>query len=104
MDAVILAAGFGSRLPAVSESKPLTPIVGTPLLELGVRQAARAGMDRGVTLSIHMRMDHPLVDPDDATWVRTGAGGFIEAVGKQLADIYDITALPPQAGSMGYRA
>ncbi len=167
MDAVILAAGFGSRLRAVSESKPLTPIAGISLLELGVRQAARAGGDRvlvvtghradvveaalpaiaaragvqvearrvadwslpnghsvlagaadvsgafllmmadhifsgeilsrlakagagdrGVTLAIDRRIGSPLVDPDDATWVRTGEAGFIQAIGKHLTD-YD---------------
>ena len=43
MDALIIAAGFGSRLAALSPSKPLTPVAGVPLLELGVRQAAAAG-------------------------------------------------------------
>ena len=43
MDALIIAAGFGSRLREVSDSKPLTPIAGVPLLELGVRQAKAAG-------------------------------------------------------------
>ena len=42
MDALILAAGYGSRLREVSDSKPLAPIAGVPLLELGVRQ----GWDR----------------------------------------------------------
>lgn len=46
MDALILAAGFGSRLRAISPVKPLTPIAGVPLLELGIRQAARAGIRR----------------------------------------------------------
>jgi 1L-myo-inositol 1-phosphate cytidylyltransferase len=164
MDAVIIAAGFGSRLRAISDSKPLTPIAGVPLLELGVRQAKSAGAhrvvvvtgheadrlesglpalaertginvepvrvadwskpngwsvmagaaatdgnyllmmsdhifsgpilmqlarqggpDRGVTLAIDRRTDHPLIDPDDATWVRTGADGFIRAIGKTIA-------------------
>ena len=43
MDALIIAAGFGSRLREVSDSKPMTPIAGIPLLELGVRQAKAAG-------------------------------------------------------------
>ncbi len=43
MDALILAAGIGSRLRDVSDSKPLTPVAGVPLLELGVRQAKAAG-------------------------------------------------------------
>lgn len=163
MDALILAAGYGSRLAALSPSKPLTPVCGTPLIEIGVRQAVAAGVTRvvvvtghaadelesflqaladrlglpieaerldgwdrpngwsvlagaeritgdyllvmadhifetallarllatrgadcGVTLAIDRRCDSPLVDPDDATWVRTGPGGAIVALGKHL--------------------
>ena len=43
MDALIIAAGFGSRLRDISDSKPMTPVAGVPLLELGVRQAKAAG-------------------------------------------------------------
>ena len=164
MDALIIAAGFGSRLRELSDSKPLTPIAGIPLIELGVQQSKAAGAkrvvvvtgheaekveaflpglaeraqvaiepvrvddwsrpngwsvmagaariagdyllmmadhifsaeilqrlagqgapDRGVTLAIDRRVDSPLVDPDDATWVRTRPGGFIEAIGKTIA-------------------
>lgn len=167
MDALIIAAGFGSRLRDVSDSKPLTPVAGIPLLELGLRQAKAAGAervviatghqaerleaalpalaarcgiaveparvadwskpngwsvmagaeqiegdyllmmadhifsapiltrlarqgraDRGVTLAIDRRIGNPLVDPDDATWVETGAQGFIRAIGKTIA-VYD---------------
>ncbi len=167
MDALIIAAGFGSRLRDISDSKPMTPIAGVPLLELGVRQAKAAGVrrvvvvtgheaerleaalpalaeragipvvaqrvadwskpngwsvmagasviegdyllmmsdhifsapilaslarqggaDRGVTLAIDRRCDHPLIDPDDATWVKRNAAGFITAIGKTIAD-YD---------------
>ena len=164
MDALIIAAGFGSRLRDISESKPMTPVAGVPLLELGVRQAKAAGAkrvvvvtgheaerleaalpglsdraglpvvaqrvadwskpngwsvmagaaqidgnyllmmsdhifsapilsglaqqggpDRGVTLAVDLRIDDPLIDPDDATWVERGAGGFISAIGKTIA-------------------
>lgn len=167
MDALIIAAGFGSRLRDVSDSKPLTPVAGIPLLELGARQAraagarrvvvvtgheaerieaalpelaARAGIpvvaqrvedwtrpngwsvmagaatipgnyllmmsdhifsapiltrlaqqggpDRGVTLAIDRRCDDPLIDPDDATWVRLRGDGFITAIGKTIPE-YD---------------
>jgi 1L-myo-inositol 1-phosphate cytidylyltransferase len=167
MDALIIAAGFGSRLSSLSPSKPLTPIAGVPLIELGVRQAkaagaarvvvvtgheadrleaylpglaeragiaivaerlsdwstpnghsviagaaridgdyllmmadhifsaeilsglARAGSpDRGVTLGIDYRIDSPLVDPDDATWVKHDAAGRIVAIGKAISE-YD---------------
>ena len=168
MDAVIIAAGYGSRLRDLSDSKPLTPVAGVPLIELGVRQAHAAGArrvtvvtgheaarveafladlsqrsgipiltervldwskpngfsvlagasrvaqaggrdfllmmadhifsaeilhrlarqggaDRGVTLAIDRRVDNPLVDPDDATWVRTDPAGFIRAIGKTIS-------------------
>lgn len=167
MDALIIAAGFGSRLRDVSDSKPLTPVAGIPLLELGARQARAAGAgrvvvvtgheaerieaalpalaeragipvvaqrvedwsrpngwsvlagaavipgnyllmmsdhifsssiltrlaqqgadDRGVTLAIDRRCDDPLIDPDDATWVRLRGDGFITAIGKTIPE-YD---------------
>ncbi len=167
MDALIIAAGFGSRLRDISDSKPMTPIAGIPLLELGVRQAKAAGAarvvvvtgheadrleaalpalaeragipviaqrvedwskpngwsvmagasviagnyllmmsdhifsdtiltrlarqdaaDRGVTLAIDRRVDSPLVDPDDATWVKLDERGFIRGIGKTIPE-YD---------------
>ena len=163
MDALIIAAGYGSRLREVADSKPLATIAGVPLLELGVRQARAAGVERvvvvtghhaveiekflpslsaragipvvserlqhwstpnghsvmvgaariegdyllmmadhifeasilqrlaregtksrGVTLAIDRRTDNPLVDPDDATWVKTDSDGRIEAIGKTI--------------------
>ena len=167
MDALIIAAGFGSRLRDISDSKPMTPVAGVPLLELGVRQAKAAGAqrvvvvtgheaerleaalpalaqragiaveparvadwskpngwsviagaeriggdyllmmsdhifsapvlsglarqggpDRGVTLAVDRRIDDPLIDPDDATWVERGDNGFIRAIGKTIP-LYD---------------
>jgi 1L-myo-inositol 1-phosphate cytidylyltransferase len=163
MDALIIAAGFGSRLAQLSPSKPLTPIAGIPLIELGVRQAQAAGArrvvvvtgheaerveaflpglaarvgveiaaeritdwsrpngysvmagaariagdylllmadhifaapilqalarqgrtERGVTLAIDRRVSSPLIDPDDATWVKMAADGRIVAIGKAI--------------------
>ena len=167
MDALIIAAGFGSRLRELSDSKPLTPVAGITLLELGVRQAQAAGAARvvvvtghkadeieaflpglsarvglpvvavrvddwsqpngysvmagaahimgdyllmmsdhifsaeilqqlalqgsayrGVTLAIDHRVDSPLVDPDDATWVKLDGAQRITAIGKRIAS-YD---------------
>lgn len=167
MDALIIAAGYGSRLRDIADSKPLAPIAGVPLLELGVRQARAAGVERvvvvtghhaieiekflpslsnrigipvvserlqhwstpngysviagaakiegdyllmmadhifsggildklakqgmksrGVTLAIDRRTDNPLVDPDDATWVKTDPDGRIEVIGKNIPE-YD---------------
>ena len=163
MDAVIIAAGYGSRLASLSPSKPLTPVCGIPLIEIGIRQAAAAGVTRVVVVTGHkaeavegflaelaqrvtveieavrvddwskpngysvmagaarcagdyllMMADHmfdsailaalrsvggesrdvtlaidrhtasPLVDPDDATWVKLDAEGFITAIGKTI--------------------
>lgn len=53
MDALIIAAGYGSRLSSLSPSKPLTPIAGVPLIELGVRQARAAGAERVVVVTGH---------------------------------------------------
>jgi choline kinase len=171
MDALIIAAGYGNRLSEISDSKPLALIGGVPLLELGVRQARAAGVERvvvvtghqaidvekflptlsarvgipvvservlhwstpngysvmagaariaklgggdyllmmadhlfedgilarlarqgtksrGVTLAIDRRVDNPLIDPADATWVKTDADGRIEAIGKAIPE-YD---------------
>lgn len=168
MDALIIAAGYGTRLRDIADSKPLAPVAGVPLLELGVRQARAAGVERvvvvtghqaveiekflpglsarvgipvvsermqhwstpnghsviagaariakmgggdylllmadhifeasilsrlaregttsrGVTLAIDRRTDNPLIDPDDATWVKTDSDGRIELIGKQIA-------------------
>ena len=163
MDAVIIAAGYGSRLASLSPSKPLTLICGIPLIEIGIRQAAAAGINRvvvvtghlaeqveafltelakklpiqietvrvpdwskpnghsvmagaalcrgdyllmmadhmfesgiltdlltvgndtrDVTLAIDRQTSSPLIDPDDATWVKTDARGFIDAIGKSI--------------------
>ncbi|MEO7247972.1 MAG: NTP transferase domain-containing protein [Novosphingobium sp.] len=53
MDALIIAAGFGSRLRDLSLSKPLTPIAGKTLIELGIRQAKAAGVARVVVVTGH---------------------------------------------------
>jgi choline kinase len=53
MDALIIAAGYGSRLSSLSPSKPLTPVAGMPLIELGVRQAQAAGAKQVVVVTGH---------------------------------------------------
>jgi choline kinase len=45
----------------------------------------RGGTDRDVTLAIDRRVDSPLVDPEDATWVRLDERGFIAAIGKTVS-------------------
>lgn len=49
MKALIVAAGYGSRLRAVSPSKPLTPVAGVPLIAR-VIDAARRGGASGFTV------------------------------------------------------
>ena len=57
MDALIIAAGYGSRLREISDSKPLTAVAGVPLLELGVRQAVAAGVERVVVVTGHQAIE-----------------------------------------------
>jgi 1L-myo-inositol 1-phosphate cytidylyltransferase len=57
MDVVILAAGFGSRLASLGEPKPLVPIMGVPLVELSIMQAAAAGFTRFVVVTGHRSAD-----------------------------------------------
>ena len=53
MDCLIIAAGLGSRLRAVSPSKPLTPVAGVPLIERVIRAAAEGGATRFVVATGH---------------------------------------------------
>lgn len=51
MDALILAAGMGSRLRSLFNSKPLATICGLPLIEIAIRQAATAGCRQVVVVT-----------------------------------------------------
>ena len=53
MKALILGAGYGSRLRGASESKPLTPVAGVPLIEHVIRCAAEAGATGFVVVTGH---------------------------------------------------
>lgn len=53
MDCLIIAAGHGSRLRAVSPSKPLTPVAGVPLIERVIRAAADGGATRFLVATGH---------------------------------------------------
>ncbi|MGY6636088.1 MAG: phosphocholine cytidylyltransferase family protein [Erythrobacter sp.] len=57
MDAMILAAGFGSRLACLGEPKPLVQVAGVALIELSIRQAAAAGFTRFVVVTGHCSQD-----------------------------------------------
>jgi len=51
MDCLIIAAGHGSRLRAVSPSKPLTLVAGMPLIERVIRSAVAGGATRFVVVT-----------------------------------------------------
>jgi choline kinase len=70
MDALILAAGYGSRIAALGAPKPLVPVAGRPLLEWSVHQAARAGITRAVVVTGHRAHEIEARLPDIAR--RTG--------------------------------
>lgn len=53
MICLILAAGLGTRLRGVSESKPLTPVAGMPLIEHVIRRASAGGATRFVVVTGH---------------------------------------------------
>ena len=53
MNCLILAAGHGSRLREVSESKPLTPVAGKPLIEHVIGSAFEAGARRFTVVTGH---------------------------------------------------
>lgn len=53
MNALILAAGYGSRIAALNAPKPLVPVAGVSLLEWSVRQAASAGISHAVVVTGH---------------------------------------------------
>ncbi len=55
--AVILAAGYGSRLNTGGVSKPLVPVNRTPLIEHAVRQAVSAGVRNIMVVTGHRAGD-----------------------------------------------
>lgn len=52
-NAIILAAGFGSRLSERAACKPLAKVCGVALIEIAVRQALAAGVTRVVVVTGH---------------------------------------------------
>jgi choline kinase len=53
MNALILAAGYGSRIAALAASKPLVAVAGRSLLEWSVWQAAQVGIRHVVVVTGH---------------------------------------------------
>ncbi len=52
-EAVIIAAGFGSRISERFSSKPLATIRGVPLIEIAIGQAASAGIEKVFVVTGH---------------------------------------------------
>lgn len=76
MQAIVLAAGFGSRLRGLGLSKPLVEVAGQPLLRHILTRLHAAGLERAVIVTGHLAGDvEAAVDawrlPLTATFVRT---------------------------------
>lgn len=95
MDAIILAAGYGSRLAATSGCKPLTMLHGKSLLEIGVAQLRAAGAERVIVVTGHQAELIEAALPDIAQ--RTG----IEVVARRVEDPAKPNGLSVIAGSEG---
>ena len=54
MNALILAAGYGSRIASLAAPKPLVPVAGVSLLEWSVRQAAAVDIRHAVVATGHL--------------------------------------------------
>ena len=79
MDALILAAGYGSRLRDVAPSKPLARLHGVSLLELSLRQLAAVGVTRAIVTTGYRAAEVEAVLP--AIAARTG----IEIAARRVA-------------------
>src|SRR5690554_7117926 len=53
MQCVILAAGSGSRLSSLYNSKPLLPVLGVPLIERNIRSISEAGITDFIVVTGH---------------------------------------------------
>lgn len=70
MQAIVLAAGQGTRLRSVSASKPLTMVGGRPLLHHILERLAAAGATRPLVITGYAR---EAVEPVVAAWPRATA-------------------------------
>ncbi|MBW1851560.1 MAG: NTP transferase domain-containing protein [Deltaproteobacteria bacterium] len=78
MKCLILAAGQGSRLRLKSESKPLIPVLGIPLIERVIRSAIEAGAD-----------DFYVVTGYRGEVVRDFLGGLADRLGIPITTIFN---------------
>jgi choline kinase len=99
MNCLILAAGHGSRLKALSDSKPLTPVGGMPLIEHVVRRAAQAGASSFTIVTGHMaeqveeflaglalRLDLPIVAIRMGDWDVPNGHSVVAGAGRIAGD------------------
>ena len=80
MDALILAAGFGSRIRDVEPCKPLTKLHGISLLEIAVRQLAGVGITRVIVATGYLAEEVEAALPE----IADRAGVVVEP--KQVPD------------------
>ena len=80
MDAMILAAGLGTRLRPLTDHTPkaLVEVDGVPMLERVARRLLAAGADR-LLVNVSYLADQVQAYVDDADW-RTDGGGAVEVV------------------------
>ncbi len=83
MNAMVLAAGFGTRLLpyTLKRPKPLFPVLGVPLLELTIARLRAAGADRVVVNAHHLAQrietalaGNPVILQREETILGTGGG------------------------------
>ena len=120
MNCLIIAAGHGSRLRAVSPSKPLTPVAGVPLLLRTILALQRAGVERltlvgdaTVPADPRIRLQvgtAPSLAPTEDERLRliVGAGTVIdEALVRELGrharpgEVLEVDAFPGEEGDAG---
>ena len=95
MDALVLAAGHGSRLRNIAPCKPLAKVHGVPLLELSLRQLAGVGVARAVVATGYRAEEIEAALPAMA-----GRAG-IEAVSRRVDDHRQPNGYSVIAGSEG---
>ncbi len=92
MKCLIIAAGRGSRLRQLGDSKPLIPVLGVPLIERAIRSAVEAGADdfyvvtgyqgelvRGFLVSLAARLGIPITPFINEDWEKENGLSVLKA-------------------------
>ncbi len=92
MKCLIIAAGKGSRLRQLGDSKPLVPVLGVPLIERTIRSAIEAGADdfyvvtgyqgervRGFLCSLAERLRIPITPLINEDWEKENGFSVLKA-------------------------